>query len=300
MGFLLRFANANGYEGLHNFKWPLRSVVGQTDLRMLTLMDLAESTGHHYELLKARLGMSYEPELDRYRYPFEFIRLVGRDAYNLVSPRVCPACLQDENHLRLAWERPLMVVCEEHRRLLQDQCPQCGQQLSWKRRHFDRCDCGLELAAWEHAEADDALFEFQWLVFHHRTTERSVQKRWLRKLPRNFVHLPIDRLSLAVCRFVYRALLLVERRKEPDTYGLRVKDMACGARALLAFLKADPVFCLQMLHLGAPDMQTAGPKRQKRDVAGSAQSLATFRVQAARTADRAFAMSEERVGGESC
>lgn len=303
VGFLLRFANANGYEGLHNFKWPLRSMVGRMDLRTLTLMDLAESTGHHYELLKARLGMSYEPELDRYRYPFEFIRMVGKEAYNLVSPRVCPACLKEGNHLRLSWDRPLMVACEDHRLRLQDQCPQCSEQLSWGRRYFDRCDCGLELAAWKHEETDDALLEFQWLIFQYRTTERFVQKRWLRQLPKNFVHLPIDRLSQAVCRFVYGAQLRVasgKDRKQLDTYCLRASDMATGVRALLAFLKADPAFCLQMLHLAKPDTAPTAARRSREGAAAKCQTAATFRTKAIQAADRAFTMTKDMAEGEPC
>lgn len=303
VGFLLRFANANGYEGLHAFKWPLRALVGRIDLRKLTLMDLAESTGHHYELLKSRLGMSYEPEQDKYRYPFEVVSLVSKDAYNLVSPRICPECLRVNSHLRLIWDLPLMVACEEHCALLQDQCPQCREHLSWKRRHFDRCDCGLKLTEWKTEQADSYLLEFQWLVYRYRTTERFVQKRWIRKLPKGFVHLPIDRISRAVCRFIHHSLLLVERGKagqELNTYGLRVSDTAAGARALLAFLKSDPAFCLQMLHLIALNRQPITLKRGKKLTSEQDMPLAAFRAQALKAAEQAFVLCEDEERSELC
>lgn len=301
-GFLLRFANENGYAGLQKFKWPVQSVVRSEDMRFLMISDLANITGHPDGLIRDRLGMSYEPELDAYRYPFEF-RRVGSDAYNMVTPRICPCCLQEQTHLKLVWELPLMVACEDHKVMLQDQCPKCGEYLSWERPHYDRCNCELALAEWPVEASDDLLLEFQWLVFSYRTNRGQVKKRWLRKILSAFTSLPIDRLSRAVCRFVHYAFLRVDRQgvsRQPKTYCLRVSDTAAGVRALMAFLHVDPIFCLQMLHLIDPPKPKAKPARSRKKNPPAAPPHSKFRTQALKSADQAFVIRETDEEGELC
>lgn len=302
-GFLLRFANENGYTGLQKFKWPVQSVVRSEDMRFLMISDLANITGHPAGLIRDRLGMSYEPEWDEYHYPFELPRRVKRDAYNLVLPRVCPCCLQEQSYLRLVWELPLMVACENHKVMLQDQCPQCGKYLSWRRRYYDRCDCGRLLAEWPIEASDDRLLEFQWLVFSYRTNREQTQKRWLRKIPSAFSSIKIHHLSRAVCRFVHYAFLKVDRQAathEPKTYCVRVSDTAAGVRALLALMHAEPAFCLQMLYLDKlPKPQaTSAPGRKKNTTAVPSHSK--FRAKALESADQVFVLGETDVEDVPC
>ena len=302
-GFLLRFANENGYTGLHAFKWPVRSAVRTDDMRFLMISDLADITGHPPGLIRDRLGMSFDSLENKYRYPFEFSCLVRRDAYNFASPRICPCCMQEQPHLRLVWELPLMVACEDHKVLLQDQCPQCGDYLSWKRSHYDRCDCGRLLADWPIEASDSRLLEFQWLIFSYRINRGLAKTRWLTKIPSAFTAMPIDRLSRAVCGFVHYSFLKVDRQgvsREPKTYCVRARDTAAGARALFAFMRADSAYCLQMLHLVDPPKPQAKSARERKKKAPAVLPHSKFRTRALESADKAFVLGETNDEGVPC
>lgn len=54
-------------------------------------------------------------------------------------PKVCAACLSSRRVLPFAWEMTCWTACPEHGFRMLRECPHCGKQLSWHRRHLDRC-----------------------------------------------------------------------------------------------------------------------------------------------------------------
>lgn len=58
---------------------------------------------------------------------------------------LCPACLADHQHIRLAWSHAMVSACPEHGTELIDTCPSCGHALSPTRYDIGRCDCGFDL-----------------------------------------------------------------------------------------------------------------------------------------------------------
>lgn len=269
LGFLLRFANENGYAGLHPFKWPMLPVISKPDLRALSLSDVAHVTGHPIALLRERLWMSYDPEKTKYWYPFRGVQpQVAHDAYNFTSPRICAACLRESAVLKLEWELALMVACGKHRLLLQDCCPSCHQYLSWGRRYFDRCDCGHLMVDWDQGRAGRDELEFQWLAFGNENIEISPAQRWMKRFPGELNYIYIDKLSRAVSRMAHRATLRRDaprEKKDKTAFSLRTADMTSCIRALMALLRNTPDYTLRLLHL-APPPRPPSPRQKRKGV----------------------------------
>lgn len=267
IGFLLRFANDNGYAGLHPFKWPMMPVISKPDIRTLSLSDVAYVTGHPIRLLQERLWMSYDPLEDKYWYPFRGLtQKVFRDAYNFNSPRICAACVRESVVLKLEWELALMVACGKHRLLLQDRCPSCYKYLSWGRRYFDRCDCGCQMVDWDQGRARRDELEFQWLAYGNGNVEISPAQRWMKRFPGELNYIYIERLSRAVSRMAHRSALRRDthrEKKDKTAYSLRAADMTSCIRAVMAVLRSDPDYTLRMLHLDTPPKpHSSGQKRK--------------------------------------
>lgn len=296
IGYLLRFANDNGFEGLKGLKLPIRYLIPAVDIRQLSIYDLSAITGHHAELLSSRLGMIYVPEYDRYSSTYEPCRLVGKDTYNLTNPRICPLCIQEKSNLSVHWDYALNVACLVHKVLLQDKCDDCGKYLSWLRRYFDRCDCGKRLAEWSVKRATRAVLDIQWLLVCHTTTERSKRNAITKKLPPDFIHLRSEKIARAVCRFVHRSLLLVDRSDEAikiNTYCLSAKEMAAGLRAISAIMSIDPKFCLAMLHLSQRSVARKPMSKPGRSKLNIDIPFTIFRERSIYDADDAFLIEEE-------
>lgn len=256
-GFLLRFANDNGYAGLHPFKWPMRAIAGTPDIRFITLADIEAVTGHPVGLLRARLLMDYDPLSGRYGFPFRILeRHVYADAYNFYAPRVCPECLREAAILRLEWEPALMIACEQHRLILRDQCPDCGEYLSWRRLFFAHCNCGSSMAEWQAKAARRDELEFQWLVFaHHRREVAPPASRWMRRFPNELRWASIEKLSRSVARMAHRAALSRDPGKEikkTALYTVRSEDMVSCIGGLMALIREQPAFAARMLHIAPP------------------------------------------------
>ena len=66
---------------------------------------------------------------------------------------LCPACLADHQHIRLAWSHAMVSACPAHGTHLIDTCPSCSHALSPTRYDIGRCDCGHDL---QEAEASAA------------------------------------------------------------------------------------------------------------------------------------------------
>lgn len=151
-GYLLRFANANHFDGIHR----LAEILAMTPKLLLA------SSPHHICQL---LGVSYAaPELEspvgKVRLK-RHVRLAG--ARRSLYGRVCPLCLSAFSipHLSAKWDLSANMRCEIHHVFLIDECPACSKHLSFKRRLLTRCDCGFDLGTAECRPESQALLNLE-------------------------------------------------------------------------------------------------------------------------------------------
>lgn len=143
-GYLLRLTETNGYP---SGKWitQLADIDNRVSCVGGDVNTLASVLGHEATLIDA---MRYPPPPwagTRHINLFNG-KPVSRLAINLDRPRVCPLCLKDSAHLRMAWDLAPAAVCHHHRTILVDTCPTCGKGLSWNRSQVCHCGhCGQDL-----------------------------------------------------------------------------------------------------------------------------------------------------------
>jgi len=70
-------------------------------------------------------------------------------------PKICPDCLSESPHCRRVWELLPVTVCPTHRRLLLDECPGCGKQMAWSRRHVTICSCEFDWRKSPHSSVEE-------------------------------------------------------------------------------------------------------------------------------------------------
>lgn len=77
------------------------------------------------------------------------IRFVGATVstvdINLIHPKVCPSCLEENGIARQVWDLRVVTVCWRHGCYLVDQCSECRSRLRWRRKRLLHCDCGSQL-----------------------------------------------------------------------------------------------------------------------------------------------------------
>lgn len=142
-GYLLRVTEANGYA---SGRWvtDLAGIESRVSCVAGDVTGLAKLLGHDAAILDA---MRYLPSpwAGKRRVNLFNGQPINRMAINLDRPRVCPACLKDSAHLRMAWELAPAAVCADHGAILLDACPSCGKPISWNRGHVCLCHhCGKD------------------------------------------------------------------------------------------------------------------------------------------------------------
>jgi hypothetical protein len=60
---------------------------------------------------------------------------------NRTQPRVCTACLQENDCCKFSWEFSLVTACHRHRLALIDRCSACDAALRWNRPTPSVCTC---------------------------------------------------------------------------------------------------------------------------------------------------------------
>lgn len=143
-GYLLRVAELNGHA---TSKWisELAGLRRKFAVARLDMRPMAELLGINVGELQRRCYWPVDWAGDRQMHMF-FGRPVPVRALNLARPRVCPDCLKASAHIRQSWDLALSAVCPEHRRVLLDACPKCGNTLSWNRSAVCLCHhCGHDL-----------------------------------------------------------------------------------------------------------------------------------------------------------
>lgn len=140
-GYAMRMALANGMVGL---PW-VKHALCKTHSAVLDASDapfLAQWFGASVQLLEFALERLTKGRREQgFRYAGQTL---GRQYFLTRSfPRVCPDCLRELGHCRIAWDMALTVACARHRRVLLDRCPSCLRVLSWNRPGLDICSCGF-------------------------------------------------------------------------------------------------------------------------------------------------------------
>lgn len=125
-GYLLRLANSNGLRGLVS----IASLLNMTTERLLRANIL--EVGNWLNLTEP---LGAEPGGNAYR------------GHLNMRTRVCPDCLKEDRtpFLRAAWDSPIKLHCDNHRKLLLDTCPVCSQHLTYERGWVSSCGCGAQL-----------------------------------------------------------------------------------------------------------------------------------------------------------
>jgi len=109
--------------------------------------------------------------------------------------RVCPECLADAAYYRAIWDLTFVAACPIHRRLLVDDCTNCGRPLRWNGGELARCGyCSHDLTrvpsssiTEDDARGTETVFgllgdmRFAGQAAHARTLApfRDLQDRWI-------------------------------------------------------------------------------------------------------------------------
>lgn len=252
MGYLLRLANANGFDGLPKFKAAIGKLIPCHDLRQITKSDLAEITGYEEHDLWPHIGSYYMP--GKHTYFFRFARdeqpFLPKESMNFMTPRVCPLCVSENKYLSHCWDHGLTVHCTKHDLLLQDQCPSCREYLTWSRPYLLQCNCGFELSSFTVEKVPQCVSQFHWLMFEYRQGDKPIRRTWMRGWPRWFHGLKAGQVSRGVLRFIH--LGLSRQWQEPDMradFGLRVADVVEGMGVIMPMLMSNYPFAFQLLRL---------------------------------------------------
>lgn len=144
LGFLLRVAEANGYE---NHSWiietagigsrpPADRSIAIERLAGLLEMPVQGLVGTLYFTTSTTLGPGYRDF---------FGHRIGRPFVNRAKPRVCPHCLEERGYLSAMWDLAPVAICLRHGCWLIDTCRRCRRRLSWSRSSVGKCRCGARL-----------------------------------------------------------------------------------------------------------------------------------------------------------
>jgi TniQ len=132
IGYLMRVADANGYESPRQLWFALKSWDNMVDA-----LGLAESEIQNlFGCLPSYWGEQKAT-----------IQGLSISDFNHYELRWCPLCLMDSNHARGIWLLKLCCVCTEHKIILHDKCPGCGSPQGLLRPKLDRCQCGTRLTS---------------------------------------------------------------------------------------------------------------------------------------------------------
>lgn len=114
----------------------------------------------------------------------ETVMPTGQNGVGLHSPEylrsrtdaICPSCVKESPHGRLAWSHSFVSACPRHQLRLVDQCTHCSAPLRSERNQFDSCECGMRLAEMSAQKPTDLEL---WISasIQHDMTERQGMPR---------------------------------------------------------------------------------------------------------------------------
>lgn len=148
-GYLLRLAEANGYESiaalLRAAGINIRGLNTGYSSKLRTDAEALAALGRMAVGDPGHLSGHAATPLDG---PALFMRecRVDSDAMLHERAQVCPHCLAEDGYIREELELAPVTVCSTHKVLLVDECPDCGHPLDWKRSNLMACGhCGADL-----------------------------------------------------------------------------------------------------------------------------------------------------------
>jgi hypothetical protein len=131
-GYLLRLANANGYDGV----FPLARRSGTSVGSLFS--------EKHDETLR-RFGMPGS-SVGAPSVLSAILPRVGRPhgAGPQTRSRLCPTCVGTctSPHVPATWESPMAFVCTIHETMLHDRCTNCRARIDYTRDNLIECNCG--------------------------------------------------------------------------------------------------------------------------------------------------------------
>jgi len=179
--------------------WTLRAAELNGLPNALKLVDLCKSSRTTTSLVKFNPGelaswfgktpsqlefMSYK-SLRKNDPPLFRKQPVASKMLNLLNPRICPSCVQEDGYIHALWDLDLVTVCPTHGISLVSRCSACDKHLSWKRPGLLLCACGAKIES-------DGVQVSKSLVIMHKQLEITAYSKQT-KTPR---HLDIGKGSL--------------------------------------------------------------------------------------------------------
>jgi len=144
MGYLMRVADANGYQSA-NWLFEHSGCDPLLPRRVSNIAPLAELLGIQHEQLESMCYRPIDPHSWKRTSSLNNLEIPST-AINLKRPRVCPTCLKEKPIRRVAWDLSLIACCPKHGNILLSHCPRCSKGLSWQKGGVCRChNCDFDL-----------------------------------------------------------------------------------------------------------------------------------------------------------
>lgn len=166
LGFVLRVAEANGYETPRH----IHAVAGVPRERAFSAEFPVEHLSVVLNQAPSRLqSIAYRQKSDPRRALKILNHPLGHDLrrtpLRLFRPNMCPQCISEAGYIDAFWDLIVAVACPRHRRMVVSHCPSCAAPLSWMRPGLLKCACGHSLSEAEHVSADLATVELMAIIY---------------------------------------------------------------------------------------------------------------------------------------
>lgn len=135
-GYLLRLASANHLSGLNQLARSIK--LNRSNLLCAQPTRVLEAFG---------IKSKFESGLQEDRINHGHVKHMHK-AGRIFANRYCPSCIATDEvpYMRVEWERPTLLHCQQHLCMLESICSNCKQPLTYKRKNLLKCDCGFALA----------------------------------------------------------------------------------------------------------------------------------------------------------
>lgn len=129
VGYLMRVAQANGYKRVQWLFSEDETPFSYSPKKMWDVVNTSEWT-----------GFSNDNSLVSEISHIDHLQL------NFSGYRFCIDCLRENPFHRVSWLLNTDVVCSKHRTWLMDECPNCGEKLTFRSiKSLTECQCGADL-----------------------------------------------------------------------------------------------------------------------------------------------------------
>ncbi len=145
VGFLLRLGEINFYDtptdilnaaGLPSQTTKECYLLTPSALNLTRLATLSRVNVRDLEALTHTKVDTYRVVVRQHKLP--------RYVFKLSTARVCPECLRESNYCRIQWDLVVVTICPVHCVILLEQCPTCGESITWFRNGVSICPCGAD------------------------------------------------------------------------------------------------------------------------------------------------------------